>query len=132
MLLAGLMTRGARSLGVRADQRELGHSMIKGVRVEAYDIRVAPLVIGVAVLALLPLHLGIAAMKPFFLFEVNAHRLVACQALLILPAFFKQDVTLGTLRFVFGVTLDHGPRHQKFFIRVGICLQRQQQHYYSC
>lgn len=36
-------------------------------------------------------------MKPFLLFDINAHRLVARQALLILPAFFEQDVTLRAL-----------------------------------
>lgn len=110
---------------------EIRSFMTEGFQVQLNDVRGPSLMISVAVLALAPFHLGIAAMKPLFLFEVYSHRFVALQALLILPALFEQCVTLGTLRFVFGVTLHHGPRHQKLFIRIGICLQRQQ-HDHSC
>lgn len=104
--------------------------MTEGFQVQLNDVCGPAFMVGVTMFALVPFHLGIAAMKPFFLFEVNTHRLVALQALFILSAFFKQDVTLGALRFVFGVTLDHRPRHQKLFIRKGICWHNQQ-HYHS-
>jgi len=128
----GSMTVAALDGTMLAFEDEICGFMIEGFQVQLNDVRAPAFMVGVAVLALAPLHLGIAAMKTSFPFEVNTHRLVAIQALLILPAFFEQNMTLGALRFVFGVNLDHGPRHQKLFIRIGICLQRQQQHYYSC
>ena len=114
-----------------AFEDEVRGFMLEGFQVQLSDVRGPAFMFGVAMFALADFHLGIAAMKSFFSFEVNAHRLVALQALLVLPAFFEQDVTLGALRFVFGVTLNHGSRHQKLLIRISICLQRQQ-HDHSC
>jgi len=110
MLLAGLMTRGARSLGVRADQRELGHSMIKGVRVEAYDIRVAPLVIGVAVLALSGRDARDGAVETPPPADIRCDVLVANEAKVVLPPLLKCTMALLAVQFEFRVTLDDRPR----------------------
>jgi hypothetical protein len=112
-------------------ENEIRSFMIEGFQIQLNDVRGPSFMIGVTVFALATFHLGIDAMKPFFLFEVDPHRLVARQALLVLPTFFKQDVTLDAFRLVFDVTLDNRPRHQKLFIRIGKCLRRQQ-HDYSC
>jgi hypothetical protein len=129
ILFTGSMAVAAFDGTMFALEYKVSGLVVEGFQVQLYDVCGSSFVIGMAMLALHPFHLGIAAMKPFFLFEVNTHRLVACQALLILPAFFEQGVTLGAFRFIFGVTLDHGPRHQKLFIRIGICFQRQQHNY---
>jgi hypothetical protein len=131
VFFTGSMAVAALDGTMLALEDEIRSFMIKGFQVQLNDVRGPSFMIGVTVLALAAFHLGVEAMKPFFLFEVDAHRLVARHALLILPAFFKQDVTLGAFRLVFGVTLDHKPRHQKLFIRISKCLRRQQ-HDYSC
>jgi hypothetical protein len=86
--------------------------MIKGFQIQLDDIRASSFMISVTMLALLPFHLEVPAMKPLLLFEVYAYRLMALQALHVLPTFFKQDMAFGTLRLIFGVPLNHGPRHQ--------------------
>lgn len=86
--------------------------MIKGFQIQLDDIRPSSLVISMTMLALFPFDLEVPAMKSLFLFEVDAYRFVALQALLILPALFKQDMTFGTLRLIFGVPLNHRSRHQ--------------------
>ena len=110
MLLAGLVTRGARSLGVRADQRELGHSMVKGVRVEAYDVRVAPLVISVAVLALSDRDARDGAVETPSPADVRGDVLVASETQVVLPPLFKGTVALLAVRLELCVTLDDRPR----------------------
>lgn len=107
-----------------AFENEVRGFMTESFQVQLNNVRSPPFVIRVAMLALTSLHFGVAAMKPSLLFEVNAHRLVARHTLFVLPTFFKQYVALGALRFVFGVTFDHRPRHQKLLIRISICLQR--------
>lgn len=122
IFLTGHMTVAALDGTMFALENEVRRFMAKRFQVQLNDVRTPSLVIGMAVLALGSLHLGIAAMKPLLLFEIDTHRLVTLQTLLILSALFEQGVTLRALRFVFGVTLDHRSRHQKFLIRIGIGL----------
>jgi hypothetical protein len=86
--------------------------MFKGFQIQLDDIRASSFMLCMTMLALFPFHLEVPAMKPLLLFEVYAYRLMALQALHVLPAFFKQDMAFGALRLIFGVPLNHGPRHQ--------------------
>jgi len=110
MLSARFMARGARKLGVRAVQRELCHSMVKGVRVEAYDICVATLVVGVAVLALSgrdPRNSRVEAPSPA---DIRCDVLVANEAKVVLPPLLKCTMALVAVRFELRVTLDDRSR----------------------
>lgn len=86
--------------------------MIKGFQIQLDDIRTSSFMLRVTMLTLLIFYLEVLTMKSLLLFEVYAYRLMALQALLVLPAFFKQDMAFGAFRLIFGVPFDHGPRHQ--------------------
>ena len=89
VFFTGSMAMAALDGTMLALEDEIRGFMIEDFQVQLNNVCGPAFMVGVTMLALLPLHLGIAAMKPFFLFEVNAHRLVARQALLILPALFE-------------------------------------------
>ena len=74
---------------VLALKSEIRGFVTEGFKVQLNDVRSPSFVIRVTVFALGSFHFEIAAMKPFLPFEVNTHRLVARQALLILPALLE-------------------------------------------
>jgi hypothetical protein len=89
VFFAGSMAATALDGTMLALEGEIRVFVIERFQVQLNNICAPAFMVGVAMLALDPFYLGITAMKSFFLFEVNAHRLVACQALLILPTFFE-------------------------------------------
>ena len=132
VLFTGSVATTAFGRAVLAFQDKVGCFVIKCFGVQLQDIRLPSLMVGVALLAFSFFNLRVKAVKPLFPFNVFTDRLVALQAFFGLPAFFKQDVALGALRLVLGVSLDDGTRHQKLLIRLGIGCQWRQHKENSC
>jgi hypothetical protein len=104
------MTRGASSLGVRTVQRELGHSVVKGIRVEANNVGVASLMIRVAMFALGARDVRNGAVETPSPANIRRDVLVANETQIVLPILLKYAVALLAIRFNFRVTLDDRSR----------------------
>ena len=97
VFLSGNMTMTAFDRAMLSLKNEICGFMSKGFHIQLNDIRASSFMLCMTMLALFPFHLEVPAMKPLLLFEVYTNRLMALQALHVLPAFFKQDMAFGTL-----------------------------------
>ena len=113
--LVGLVTVVAIVVGVFAEQREVGEFVIEGLRIEADDIRVATLMVGVTGGARSlagPTILAVEAKLPI---DVVRDLFVTVEAQCTLLAAFKPQVAVGAFLFVLGVRFDDLARHDQGF-----------------
>lgn len=104
------MTRGAGNPGVRTVQRELGHSVVKGIRVEANNVGVASLMIRVAMFALGARDVRNGAVETPPPADIRCDVLVADETQIVLLLLLKNTMALLAVRFELRVTLDDRPR----------------------
>ena len=104
------MTGGARDPGVGTVERELGHSMVEGLRIEANNVSVAPLVIRVAVLAFGARDVWNGAVETPAPANIRCDVLVANETQIVLPLLLKNTMALPAVRFELRVTLHNRSR----------------------
>lgn len=96
-------------------ERVIGQGVIKGLRRQAHDIRVAALVVGMAVPALaLPRRAG-SPVKALLAEDVGGNLVVTVQAQGTLFITREGHMALAAVFFDFGMTADHRARHDETF-----------------
>lgn len=77
--LIGSVATGARRFGVRSQQRKIGQRVVEQIRLQTHDVRIATLVLGVALAALRAACLGMFGMKALIERQILRDRLVTIQ-----------------------------------------------------
>lgn len=93
-------------------QREIGVLVLENIQVQAHDVVVPSLVIGMAALAAEATGHGRESVKPLFLLTISGHFLVAVKAQGILGGFVKTTVAAVADWFLFCMSLCQRTRHQ--------------------
>lgn len=109
MAVAALVVR------VLAEQREVSEFVIKCIRVETDNIRVAALMVGMAAGADGTTGTTILAVKAGFCIDVTGDFFVTVEAQSALLAAFETLVAVGAVFLVLGMRLDNLARHDQCF-----------------
>jgi hypothetical protein len=89
--------------------------MIKGIRIEMDDIRIASYMFGMAGLARQLADVFYTAVKSLMIFYIRRYLLMAVEAKMLLCGFFEGFVALLALGFIFGMGAHHLARHDQRF-----------------
>ena len=98
-----------------AFQRKIRLMMIKGIRIEMHDVRIASYMLGMADLARQFSDVFYATVKSLMIFYIRRYLLMAVEAQMFLRGLFEGFVALLALGFVFGMGAHHLARHDQCF-----------------
>jgi hypothetical protein len=96
---------------VAPEKGELSHVVVKGVRVQSDNVHVTPFVFGMTMLAVGGRDVRDGAMKAALSGDIFIDVLMTKKAQIVLPAFLETAMTLVTVLFELGVTLNDRPWH---------------------